>query len=417
LCQGNVSFFIRGKRETLLGGELNTNQSNYQLFPCDAQHYSLLAVAVVNVNAKNENENNNNNSGSINDMTQYLTLATIYFTLGGRGWKQDRNWLTRASACNGDWYGISCSTENLVKAIELGGNNLTGSFPSEIASLHALKQINFVGGNIVGTIPTEIGTMQYLVELKLKDTELSGTIPTEIGLCQTLTFLDLLGVELSGSIPSEIGQLISLGKKIQLYLVLIYSNLNPCNYNLIFLLLPEALGLSGGGLSGTIPSELGSLPQLSILYLMEMTNLRGTLTSQFSQMSNLIEIYVFDSFHDDILLSPFLSSLPTTLVMLTINSGGFMGSIPNEIYKFRNLTHLTWGEIQLTGTLPSEFGLLTQLQMLQLSSLKYVMGSIPSEIGRLTRMTYLNLEYSSFATSLPSEVMSLTGLEIIQWNP
>jgi hypothetical protein len=176
----------------------------------------------------------------------------------------------------------------------------------------------------------------------------------------------------------------------------------------------EFLGLSGLGFSGTLPSEIGRLTQLSALFLTEMTNLQGTLPSQFSTVSRLSEIHIFDSFHDGILLSSFLSSLPTTLVRMTISLGGFMGSIPKEISIFRNLTVLTWNEIHLTGTLPSELGLLTQLRWLELSTLTRMIGSIPTEIGRLTHLTFLNLEYSLFATSLPSEVLALTGLNILQ---
>jgi hypothetical protein len=187
--------------------QIDTDHANLLSYPCDATYFGLLTVAVAQVNLEEP----------IQDVMQYWTLATIYFSLGGPNWHSDKDWLTGKSPCHGPWYGITVSSctekQASIDTIDLIANNLIGSFPTELARLSSLKILNMNFGQITGTLPTEIGTMRNLSKLFLDDTEISGTIPTEIGLCHGMTELALkgYGIHLSGTIPTEIGLLSSLG--------------------------------------------------------------------------------------------------------------------------------------------------------------------------------------------------------------
>jgi hypothetical protein len=64
----------------------------------------------------------------------------------------------------------------------------------------------------------------------------------------------------------------------------------------------------------------------------------------------------------------------------------------------------------LTGTIPSEIGLLSKLTRLALNS---VTGTIPSEVGLLTKLTYLDLWRNSLTGTIPSEVGLLTKLNVL----
>jgi hypothetical protein len=179
-----------------------------QSYPCDNNHFALAAVAVVKVNLSRDNP--------IEDIYQYWTLAIIYFALGGQGWISDKNWLTGNSACQGDWFGLSCSRDgsNLmhIDSLEMISNNVVGSFPSEITHLTSLTLLSLFHGSITGTLPSEIGNMKNLSELRIESISISGTIPSEIGQCQGLKSLTLHDIDVSGTIPTEIGSLTSLGK-------------------------------------------------------------------------------------------------------------------------------------------------------------------------------------------------------------
>ena len=171
-------------------------------YPCDSRHFGLVAVAVTQVNEKNP----------IDDIMQYWIMAILYFSLGGQDWQMDNNWLSGESPCHADWYGISCSENNDIEAIELPSNNVVGSFPKEITELTSIRVLNFNFAEISGTFPSELGRMRSLSYVDLERSFLVGSIPTEIGLCKNLQSLDLIDVKLSGVLPTEIGNLSKLSK-------------------------------------------------------------------------------------------------------------------------------------------------------------------------------------------------------------
>jgi hypothetical protein len=167
------------------------------LYPCDAKHVGLLAVAVAKVNA----------NGQIDNIFQYWILAVLYFATGGQEWRQDNHWLTGKSFCEKPWFGISCLKEGSVETIDLVANNLVGIFPTEMALLTSLRNLHLSSNSVSGTLPSEIGAMQNLSRLELQDIPLSGTIPSEIGLCQSMEIMDIIQAKISGTIPTEIGKL------------------------------------------------------------------------------------------------------------------------------------------------------------------------------------------------------------------
>lgn len=57
-------------------------------------------------------------------------------------------------------------------------------------------------------------------------------------------------------------------------------------------------------------------------------------------------------------------------------------SVPTDIGRLTNIEAIDMFSSMLTGAVPSEIGLLTQLRILHLSS--NGLGSIPSEVGSLT---------------------------------
>lgn len=77
------------------------------------------------------------------------------------------------------------------------------------------------------------------------------------------------------------------------------------------------------------------------------------------------------------------------------------------------------GPIQYCKGIPSEFGLLTTLEVLQLSRQQFLRGSIPTEIGNLTNLRQLALSSCPYLSgSLPSELAQLTNLKVltVRWT-
>ncbi|CAB9527443.1 LRR receptor-like serine threonine-protein kinase [Seminavis robusta] len=111
--------------------------------------------------------------------------------------------------------------------LSLAANSLSGSLPSEVATLSALTQLHLGGNLLSGALPTELGLlaemetinlslnnfhhnestilsefakMTLLRDLMLHDASIAGTIPTVIGLLTALTQLKLGANQFSGSI-------------------------------------------------------------------------------------------------------------------------------------------------------------------------------------------------------------------------
>jgi hypothetical protein len=61
-------------------------------------------------------------------------LGVLFFSTGGENWESNTNWLIGASAdyCD-DWYGIRCEFGGALLNIDLSGNDLQGTIPTEIA--------------------------------------------------------------------------------------------------------------------------------------------------------------------------------------------------------------------------------------------------------------------------------------------
>ena len=124
------------------------------------------------------------------------------------------------------------------------------------------------------------------------------------------------------------------------------------------------LVLTGNGLTGSIPSSLGSLTNLLFLSLSN-NDLTGSIPSSLGSLTNLQE--------------------------LSIAATQLTGSIPSSLGSLTNLTQLDLHFNQLTGSIPSSLGSLTNLTTLWLFDNK-LSGTIPAELGNLTRLRSLRLD-------------------------
>jgi hypothetical protein len=65
----------------------------------------------------------------------------------------------------------------------------------------------------------------------------------------------------------------------------------------------------------------------------------------------------------------------------------------------------------LTGSLPSELGLLTALTDLRLGE-NHLMGSLPTQLGGLSSLERFNLSHNSFTGTIPTEVVLLANASL-----
>lgn len=190
-------------------------------------------------------------------------LIALYTATQGTGWYDNANWLGAAGTEN-TWYGVTCNVDNThVTALNLNGNNLTGTLPAELGDLTGLTYLNLFGNHLDGSIPAGLGRLTALIQMRLDGNDLSGSIPSDLGTLGQLTTLELERNALSGTIPASLGGLSSL-TILRLYTNNLEGSIPAELGSLIHL---HSLDLHDNHLSGPVPAELGGATALTSLNL------------------------------------------------------------------------------------------------------------------------------------------------------
>lgn len=156
-------------------------------------------------------------------------LELVYTSMGGVGWHSSENWMTGESICS--WYGIDCDESGFVASIQLGSNQLVGSFPTEIYQLRRLVHLklhgntvymNFAGIDEADSLQTlsldstglesldGVGQARSLRELNVGHNKLTGVLPEEMSRLINLQTLDISHNQFGGYLPFWLRGLVSL---------------------------------------------------------------------------------------------------------------------------------------------------------------------------------------------------------------
>ena len=169
----------------------------------------------------------------------------------------------------------------------------------------------------------------------------------------------------------------------------------------------KLLWLPFNNIVGSIPNELFWLTGLQSIDFSRgasaQNNLTGTISPNITQLTNLRQLSLYGNELTGTI--PDLSALNQTLTVLYLNNNRFYGTLTADFFvSGRNLAQLTLNENWLlTGTVPTEIGLLSHLFVLGLSdtSLK---GTIPTEFGQLTSLVFSYNQRNQWTGTLPTEI-------------
>jgi len=215
---------------------------------------------------------NNQLQGAIPDLASCHKLRHF--------WVQD-NQLT------GKFPFVLAKLTNLVE-IEIQNNKISGTIPPEIENLRSLELIavqnNLIRGTIPGqmfpklrflktltmednqfegSIPSQIGMLTQLREFRVNNNKMKGFLPTEIENMRSLETLHIYGNKFGGPMPSQVGGMRELRE--------FWAHSNEFNL---------------------IPSELGTLEKLEILYL-EKNKFRGVIPTELGKLDRLKTLRLF----------------------------------------------------------------------------------------------------------------------------
>ena len=392
----------------------------------------------------------------------------------------NRNWMYGGSAC-ADWYGVVCSDHAVYESCDAGADcgfclvavdrgdcpdpsaspqnldALPNCIDAEMGTLcegdgecgtndhmsncghnydvykkiqvperqlrvHSVKLTNLY---LTGTLPSELGLASHLQQLVLYSNGISGTLPATVGKLANLNNLNLAGNQMSGTLPPAlitspawrgiIGELVTT---------------NPSLY------------VSGNALSGTLPTQLGRIrSENGWFYCGDDGRVEGgrRSTDLFDYRNTphscpcgtcfycgchlprqLAHLYA-----NDVALS---GTLPTELGMLEPESQTVFEPAGHPLTRLRTTTRLTGrleqlhlAENSLSGFLPPHLAHLTALQHLDLRN-NMLSGTIPDEVradeantinhdvkGR-SQLRMMNLENNYLSGSVPPSLHECAAL-------
>ncbi|KAI3933794.1 hypothetical protein MKW92_038036 [Papaver armeniacum] len=269
---------------------------------------------------------------------------------------------------------ISAQIQNLtqLQELKLGDNQLNGSIPFQIGLLSNLKVLELFKNPMEGPLPSSIGNLKMIERLRLEDINLNSSIPHELGFCTNLTFLALASNNLEGVLPPSMAYLTQISE-----LGISGNQLSGEMYPFFLSNWTEliSLQLQHNLLTGKIPSEVGLLKKLNILFLFN-NSLSGSIPLEIGNLLNL--------------------------TYLDLSENHINGSIPWTIGNLTKLANMSSANNQLTGTLPVELGNLRNLVRLELSN-NNLQGVLPPSLTQLQNLDYINLANNSFYGSIPED--------------
>ena len=254
-------------------------------------------------------------------------LERLYEAAGGSRWRTRDNWLSMRNVCK--WHGIGCYG-GVVTSVDLGGNGVQGTLPTELGRLSALRVLNIDDSRLSGSMPATFWTRMTGLQtiLLAGNPQLSGTMP-QLGSLVSLTELDTSRTALSGTLGADIGSLRVL----------------------------QRLQTDHTAISGVLPTELGQLTRTASLFVHESARFSGTLPTELGHLGALVHGASFSGTR-------------------------ISGTIPSELGHITRLRELWIVRAALSGSVPSSIGLMASLNHLEVHGNR-LSGVLPSELGRL----------------------------------
>jgi hypothetical protein len=296
---------------------------------------------------------------------QRYGLATFYYSTGGAAvWGAQRrqassnDWLD-VNKADCEWSFIVCNSDQEIVALDLIPPNapmLIGTLPPEIGLWTSLTQFIINTGDAQeAAAARQFGELEKAQLSSRQRGTLRQQRQNETGVTKGM---------LTGPVPSEIGLLTLL----------------------------ETFQITNQALSESLPGDIGNATSLVKL---DLTNnqLAGTVPLQLGGIGGIQEIRLGHN------------RFQATIKKGLFNREGGLAQSLSGLFLNNNL---------LRGTLPTEIGLLTNLESgLDLSS-NTIQGTLPTDLGGLTKIKIFRINSNLFDGTLPSELQSWTQIEEFQ---
>ena len=232
------------------------------------------------------------------DQVEITALRDLYTSANGANWTNNSGWPSSVVAWDtittvvqlAGWYGVTVGNGD-VTILNLTSNNLVGNLPANIGDLSRLTSLIVSNNQLTGSIPNSVFNLENLSYLYVDRNSLSGTIPDKFDRIPQLRFLQLHTNNFTGELPRSIGLLSNL------------RHLHVANLNLTPGPLPVfirdnvilwSLYLHNTNRSGELPGWLGELSNLQVLHLGQ-NNFEGPVPASLGNITSLSQLYINDN--------------------------------------------------------------------------------------------------------------------------
>ncbi|GAB4858898.1 hypothetical protein Ancab_040380 [Ancistrocladus abbreviatus] len=301
----------------------------------------------------------------------------------------------------------SPSTDGTLEYLNLSQNFLSGDLPDCWMHFNQLLVLTLESNRFSGAIPKSFGKLNFLKVLNLRNNTLSGEVPVHLKNCTSLRVLDLSENLLSGEVPSWIGDMFGLN-----VLILRHNKffgnlpLEICHLSYI-----QVLDISLNNISGSIPSCLNNFTYLSgrANFSEAYHNLNAAQWTNFNVFVEVNSSGLLEFSIPDVNIHAFLVWKGSTqeywkilalLGIIDLSSNRLTGAIPDEISLLTNLQQLNLSRNHLAGPIPPKLGQLKKLESLDLSR-NQLFGEIPTSFLELDFLDVLDLSYNNLSGKIP----------------
>ncbi|KAJ9561048.1 hypothetical protein OSB04_006208 [Centaurea solstitialis] len=297
-------------------------------------------------------------------------------------WISNMSGLSELVVRNNSFKGqFPCGTASFT-FLDISNNYFSGPFPSCLNFIF-MRHLHLGSNILTGSIPNVFRNLSSILTLDIGDNFLSGRIPEFHGNLSNLRILILRNNNFSGPIPKQLCQLSDV----------------------------SLIDLSGNSLSGSIPSCLHNVIKPSYPTFIEEMSDQGSeygykyesVLYKVSMVSSLwvdFEVAEEVQFTTKSLSYLYKGQILDLMVGLDLSCNRLTGEIPEELGLLTQIHALNLSHNQLYGPIPVNFSNLANIESLDLSS-NNLSGEVPSELVKLNTLSVFNVSYNNLSGRLP----------------